>query len=149
MKKNVYVSVLPLLLVIVFCLLFIGQCAKYSKIVSRVIDGDTFVLKDSTHVRLIGIDTPEKKDPFFDSATAYVKAFVHNEKVRLEFDETKTGVFGRTLAYVYIGDICLNEELLKSGLATVTDKKYRFSKRDIYLSIEAEAKRLKKGKWKN
>ena len=31
--------------------------------VSRVIDGDTVVLKDGQRVRLLGIDTPESTDP--------------------------------------------------------------------------------------
>ena len=37
--------------------------AKYVK-VDRVIDGDTIVLMDKTRVRLHGIDTPERDQPY-------------------------------------------------------------------------------------
>ena len=37
--------------------------AKYVK-VDRVTDGDTIVLTDSTRVRLHGIDTPERDQPY-------------------------------------------------------------------------------------
>jgi micrococcal nuclease len=33
------------------------------RIVERVIDGDTLVLENGERVRLIGVDTPETKDP--------------------------------------------------------------------------------------
>ena len=37
--------------------------AKWAK-VDRVVDGDTIVLMDKTRVRLHGIDTPERDQPY-------------------------------------------------------------------------------------
>ena len=49
--------------------------AKYVK-VDRITDGDTIVLMDSTRVRLHGIDTPERDQPYGSEATAALKYMV-------------------------------------------------------------------------
>ncbi len=59
--------------------------------VARVIDGDTFVLSDSQHVRMLGINTPEiarlgkPAEPFADSAAHFVKSLIEGKQVKLTF----------------------------------------------------------------
>lgn len=108
-----------------------------------VIDGDTLVVSlnnQQTHVRLIGIDAPEstaneralakaKCKPSDlqemikqgQAAKGFVKQRVkRNEIIYLEFDQETRDKYNRLLAYVYLKDkTMLNELLLKSGNATI------------------------------
>ncbi len=87
--------------------------------VEYVYDGDTLLLTTGQRVRLIGVDTPETVkrnhpvEPFGPEATAFSRAWLSGGEVRLEFDQERLDRYGRTLAYVWIGDRMLNEELLR------------------------------------
>jgi len=88
----------------------------------RVVDGDTIVVDDHTVVRLIGVDTPETQpeeqaERLGPEATAFTKRFVSAGTVRLTFDRERVDPYGRFLAYVWVGNRLLNEELLRAGLA--------------------------------
>jgi micrococcal nuclease len=98
-------------------------------VVTRVVDGDTVEVRfggESLTVRLIGIDTPESVAPgepvecFALRASAYTEERLEGEGVRLEFDVERIDPFGRTLAYVWLGDELFNETLLREGFALVT-----------------------------
>jgi len=131
-------------------LLIIGFASlANTAVVQRVIDGDTVVLEDGSKVRLIGIDTPETKDPrkpvqyFGEEATAYTKRMLEGREVRLEFDQEKTDRYGRTLAYIFIpmpggNDIFFNERIIADGYAFAYTK-YPF--RDDYMDRFRAAER--------
>lgn len=90
--------------------------------VKRVIDGDTFVLfhvgiKGEEHVRLSGVDTPEKKSPGFDEATAFTRAWL--KQGPSELTTCKRDDFGRLLGGVVRGSESLSGALLQQGLAQV------------------------------
>ena len=71
------------------------QARQPSRIVVRVIDGDTLVLDGSERVRLIGVDTPESVDPrrpvqrFGKEAAAFTRKIVEGKLIRLEYDQTR------------------------------------------------------------
>ena len=88
--------------------------------VRQVIDGDTIILDNAEHVRLIGLDAPESRqdEKLFreakrnrediDSiikkgkkASQFVRELVQGKEVRLEYDIEKRDKYGRQLAYVY------------------------------------------------
>ena len=69
-----------------------------SGVVTEVVDGDTFVLKNDVKVRLLGIDAKAGKTP----AMAYLEKNLANEKVFLEYDRYQDDKFGRVLAWVWI-----------------------------------------------
>jgi endonuclease YncB( thermonuclease family) len=71
--------------------------AKYVK-VDRVTDGDTIVLRDSTRVRLHGIDTPERDQPYGSEATAALENMVKESVYILEVD---TDRYGRMVGQLY------------------------------------------------
>jgi Staphylococcal nuclease homologue len=77
-------------------------------IVKRVIDGNTLELSTGEKVRLIGVDTPETKDPrepvqyFGKEATAFTMQLVEGKRLRLEYDQQRQDTYGRVLAYVYL-----------------------------------------------
>lgn len=89
--------------------------------VIQVIDGDTVILTDGTRVRYIGMDTPEMTDArrvsAADAARAANEALVKGREVRLEFDVQRTDRYGRTLAYIWVGNTLVNETLLRDGWA--------------------------------
>ncbi len=122
--------------------------------VVRVVDGDTLLLEDDVRVRLIGVDTPETVapdrpvEPWGPEATEFTGQFVSGGRVRLEFDRERVDRFDRFLAYVWVGDRMLNEELLRAGLATAP-KHYRYgdAMRRRFQKAEDEARRARIGIW--
>lgn len=72
--------------------------------VTRVIDGDTVVLSNGIHVRLIGIDTPEKNACFANEATKLTENLLLNKKITLKTDVDALDQFGRTLGYLITED---------------------------------------------
>jgi len=76
-------------------------------------------------VRLNGIDAPEIKGKCAEEkevakeARDFVSNLVLNKYVRLENIESEK--YGRILADVYIGDVCLNELLIKERYAVKYD----------------------------
>lgn len=93
--------------------------------VSYVIDGDTIVLTTGEKVRYIGIDTPElNNDGAQDDECLAWAARLRNMEL-LEKGELKLvkdpavdkDQYGRLLRYVYSGDVFINEQLGREGLA--------------------------------
>ncbi len=123
---------------LVIVLIFFSLCSFRTRHceVDRVIDGDTFVC-GGERVRLIGIDCPEtsynsrlkkQNKKFRDiksvialgkKAKRYVERLLKpGTKVKLEFDVQKRDFAGRLLAYVWLPDgRMLNEVLLEKGYA--------------------------------
>jgi micrococcal nuclease len=116
--------------------------------VARVIDGDTFVLSGGKHVRLVGIDTPEKGEPFADAARALADSIFRGRAVRLEFDKkNQEDKYGRILAYAYVDGVSYNELILRRGLARVYLFRGNQPHRDQLLSAQNEARKAKRGIW--
>jgi len=105
--------------------------AEYDETVTvkRIVDGDTIRIDPAVdgldEVRLIGIDTPETKDPDCDvqpygpDALMFTRDQLQDEEVNLEFDEDREDRYERLLAYVYLDDEMFNETLLEEGYAQV------------------------------
>lgn len=102
--------------------------------VVRVIDGDTFVVRQPATearpefvgtVRMLGANTPETvkpgapPEPLGLEATKFTTAAVAAGNVRLQLDKRRVDRYGRFLAYVYVGDEHLAEQLIAAGLARV------------------------------
>ncbi len=85
----------------------------------RVIDGDTIVVLNDTHVRLLGINTPEKKEKYYNEAKDFLGNLVLNKTIMLEYGKDRKDKYGRTLAYVFLGGKNINIEQVKNGLANV------------------------------
>lgn len=123
--------------------------------VERVIDGDTLLLANAARVRLLGIDTPETKkpnhpiEPWGPEATVYTKRFIAEAggRVRLEFDRERLDQYDRVLAYVYSGDLFLNEALVREGLAVSSGYRISATKRRLLRNAEDEAKAARRGIW--
>ncbi len=137
--------------------------------VARIIDGDTFVLSDSTRVRLIGVDTPELRPRDSDvertgkdketiralarRASAYASELALGKPVELEYDSGgRTDVFGRTLAYVWVlGEdgqrlYRVNDRLVADGYANIYSR-FPFEYSEEYREYEREAREAGRGLW--
>ena len=118
-----------------------------------VIDGDTIILDGNEIVRLIGIDTPETKDPkkpvqsYGKEAYEFTKGLVEGKKVRLTYDLNKEDKYGRTLAYVYLEDgTFLNAEIIKQGYGFAY-RYFLFKYFDEFKQYEREARENEIGLW--
>jgi micrococcal nuclease len=94
--------------------------------VTRVVDGDTIEVRiagDSEDIRYIGIDTPETVKPgtpvqcFGPQASALNHRLVDGRTVGLVFDRERRDVYGRLLAYVFVGREFVNARLVQLGYA--------------------------------
>jgi len=85
--------------------------------VQRVIDGDTIEIENSTNVRLLGINTPEKKELYYEEAKQFLEDRVDKKQVKLEFSKEKYDMYKRILAYVHINDSNVNLEIIRNGYA--------------------------------
>ncbi len=121
----------------------------------RVIDGDTLELVDGTRVRLIGVDTPElgrfgqPAQPLAHEATRFTQQFLAGGPVRLQNDPyEQQDRYGRRLAYVWVEDRMLNEELLRAGLArTRIEFHYAEAMKVRFSLAEQEARQARRGLW--
>ncbi len=167
--------------IIVGIVIFLGLCAALGIVlpgieqngptggltaaeVTRVVDGDTLKVRINGQqaeqtIRIIGVDTPETKDPnrevmcYGDEATAKTQELVDHAggNVELEKDTSETDRYGRLLRYVWLpnsdGRTMLNEELVKGGYARTVvyppDVKYH----ERFSAEEERAKRQHLGLW--
>ena len=115
--------------------------------VSRVIDGDTFVLDTGEKVRLIGMDTPETYEDYYREAKSKLEALITGEDITLRKDVSETDRYGRLLRYVYVGEAFVNIELVKEGYAKAypypPDTKYKLE----FSNAEELAKQNGLGIW--
>jgi len=85
--------------------------------VARVIDGDTFVLKNEERVRLIGIDTPERGERCFEEAKNRLQELVFGKDVLLYKDKSHRDKYGRIVRFAYVDGIFVNLVLVEEGFA--------------------------------
>lgn len=87
-------------------------------IVAFVLDGDTLNCRDGERIRLLLVDSPER-GPFGTLARNALAALLPNgSEIRLELDKESRDERGRLLAYVFLPDgRMVNEMLIRQGYA--------------------------------
>lgn len=140
-----------------FLWLFAGDVRAEWANVRQVIDGDTIILENNQHVRLIGVDTPEikseynpREEYYARQAKRFVTQVIEGRKVFLEGDDAQAPLdkYGRRLAYVYLEDqTLLNRELIRQGYAeAIYFFPYKF--KEEFLTLEKQAKKERLGMWR-
>jgi len=122
--------------------------------VVRVVDGDTVEIEGNIKVRYIGVNTPELHDPrkpiecFGQAASDENKRLVEGKEIYIQKDVSETDKFKRLLRYVWVGDMFINDYLVRQGFAQVStyppDVKYVSQ----FLEAQKEAQDNKRGLWK-
>jgi len=124
-QKNKYVIILIFLIILFFAINypfldsllvdFLDEGETF--FVKRVIDGDTIVIDEDISVRLLGINSPERGEVYYNEAKEFLENLVLNKTVKLKYGKDKYDKYHRVLAYVFVGNKNVNLELVKDGLA--------------------------------
>ena len=114
--------------------------------VIKIADGDTLTLltpsNQQVKIRLAGVDTPERKQPFGNKAKQALSNLAFQKQALVEIAAKDR--YGRTIGVVFVDGLNVNAELVKQGMAWVY-RKYTDDER-LYI-LESEAKQAKRGLW--
>lgn len=123
------------------------------------IDGDTasFTTNHKTiKVRFLAINAPEiaheekPDEPYGIEAQNYTCNMLKQAKnIKLEFEAAKTDKYNRTLAWVFVDDKLLNEEIVKVGLAKVAYLYDKYKYTSQIKNAEKIAQKNKVNLWKH
>jgi micrococcal nuclease len=130
--------------------------ASADALVIRVVDGDTIEARVGDRledVRYIGIDTPETVKPdtpvqcFGPRASSFNHRLVEHQRIRLVFGVERRDVYGRLLAYVYLGHRFVNADLVRGGLARTLTIPPNDRYAPLFRHLELGAARAGRGLW--
>ncbi|MCX6744294.1 MAG: thermonuclease family protein [Candidatus Parcubacteria bacterium] len=154
-----FLKKIPIVLALILCLCLApnSQSPTDAQIfkVTRIVDGDTFVLETKDKVRLLGVDTPELHHPkkpvqcFAQEAKDFTSRQVLNQKVKLTFEGQPRDRYGRVLAWIWYGPgykKLLNAEIISQGYG-FSYRKYPTSRLEEFNRLEREARKNKRGLW--
>ena len=113
--------------------------------VVKVFDGDTFevlVGREPRRVRIHGIDTPERGQPWADRSRQALAKRVFGKAVRV--NDVETDRYGRSVGEVYADDVCVGCELVREGNAWVYRK---YTDDPVLHELEAQARAARRGLW--
>ncbi len=114
---------------------------------SQVIDGDTIALSDGRRVRYIGMNTPERDQPYYKEASEANRQWVERKNIQLEFDVEPFDQYGRVLAYVWAEGKLVNLEILKAGYANAFTVPPNVKYEARFRAVEREARAAGRGLW--
>jgi micrococcal nuclease len=148
------------LLVLAVALSALGAAAggrELEGMVVRIVDGDTIHVRIGAQiekVRYIGVNTPEVhhptrgEEPGGREASELNRQLVAGKRVRLEFDVQERDRYGRLLAYVWVGDLMVNAELVRRGYAQVMTVPPNVRYQDLFLKLQRDAREAGRGLWR-
>ncbi len=130
-----------------------------SGIVSRIIDGDTFVLESGLTVRLIGAAAPKagastsetELANIMDQAKTLLKNLTLGREIQLFFGGTRSDRYRRALAHVFVSvngsRVWIQQAMVAAGMARIYSfKDNRACIRDLQRA-ESEARAARLGLW--
>jgi micrococcal nuclease len=117
----------------------------------EVVDGDTLVVAGpggEVTVRIVGINTPEVGECFYDEATDTLAALVADGDLALVVDRSDVDQFGRALRYVETADgIDVGAELVAGGFAIARRYPPDEARADRYAELQRDAQAAGRGLW--
>jgi len=130
---------------------------KGLQLVIEVIDGDTFKVgteEKPIKIRLLGIDSPEKGECFYEESKNFAKELLEGKYVELRTDTTDKDRYDRFLRYAILpveeGDnIIVNRRLLKLGYAEILISPEDVLYKNLFNMAQGEAKAGRLGMWEN
>ena len=152
---------MPRLVATVLALLLTASVASAESLeglVVRVVDGDTIQVRVADRlekVRYIGVNTPEVhhprkgEEPGGREAAEVNRRLIEGKTVRLELDVQERDRYGRLLAYVWVGDVMVNAELVRLGYAQVMTVPPNVRYQQLFLKLQREAREAGRGLWRS
>ena len=149
------------LFAIALCLL-LASCEQPPEIpqgstvkVERVVSGQTIEIAgfaDQTpileQVRLIGIEAPDlKQQPWGPESKQKLEQLIGGQQVLLESDAQDKDRNDRKLAYLWRGEILLNEQLVKEGYALVVARSPNTKYKQRLANAQEWARLMGRGIW--
>lgn len=137
------------------------QASNRTKVIlKQCVDGDTakFIVHNKIEtVRFLAIDTPEVKhptkgrEPFGKIASHYTCDVLKKANtIELEFEDgNKTDKYNRLLAWVFVDNTLLQDDLIKKGYAKVAYLYDDYRYNNLLKVHETEAKLKEVGIWNN
>jgi len=129
---------------------------RATAVVTSDVDGDTIHVRvggRDEKVRFIGVNTPEvawyggEGECYGPAAARYTRRRLVGRTVRLVFDVRLRDVYGRLLAYVYVGDELFNLTLVRLGYATNDPVPPDTRRETTFASAETAARSRGAGLW--
>lgn len=142
---------MKLLSLVLFLLAFQAQGETLSGRVVAIADGDTLTVlvgDDQHKIRLSGIDTPERRQPFGQRAKQSLSDLAYGRSVSVDW--SKRDRYGRIVGKVLADGDDVNLEQVRRGLAWWY-RKYLLEQapedRERYAKAEHEARGARRGLW--
>lgn len=128
-------------------------CNLEGKVI-RIVDGDSITVLDSDNekhkIRLAGIDTPERKQPYGKVARQFLAKLIFKKQVCIGW--YKRDKYDRLVSVVRINEEDINLKLVKAGLAWHY-KQYQNeqseSDRELYTDAQSKAEDSGIGLWRD
>ena len=147
------------LLIVILFLLSPYSFADFNAKVVNIVDGDTIDVLDGYNqklrIRLLGIDTPERKQQFGYESYFYLNKILHGKSVVIisspDKDKPYTlGYFKRVIGKVVLNDVDINLEMIKKGMGwhfIKYKKNQPIDESHSYNKAESEARKKYIGLW--
>ena len=143
--RNSYTGRLAFLLFIAFAFPALLSAQTLQGKVVHIADGDTLTVlvdHEQVKIRLAEIDAPESHQDYGQRAKQALGNLVFGQVVTV--DDGGKDRYGRTIGRVYLGDLDVNAEMVRTGYAWV----YRQYANDKSLyALEDEARAARRGLW--
>jgi endonuclease YncB( thermonuclease family) len=127
------------------------QPASAMEAVRTVLDGDSIICASGKAIRLLGIDAPEKGQPYAREAGDFLASLVNGRPLTLVFGNVRQDKYKRTLAHIVLEadgrSVLVSEALLRRGLARMYIIPPDFLFLDRLRAAQAEALDQGRGIW--
>lgn len=140
-------------IILAICLSHAAQADTLYGRVIGIADGDTLTILDANReqhrIRLAGIDSPEKKQPFGQASKQSLSDLAYGRDVDVEWN--KADRYGRIVGKVLVSGVDANLTQIKKGMAWHY-KKYEgeqsVADRRAYAAAEDRARQQRQGLWR-
>lgn len=122
----------------------LGNSQSYNGTIIRVIDGDTYVFQTeegSFTVRMYGIDSPERDQPFSNESTEFLSKYLREDAVT---EVSGTVVYGRSIGVLFVNEQDINLLSIRNGFSWHYKE---YSNDRDYADAEDYARKNKLGLW--
>lgn len=122
-----------------------AAAGRYAGVVSRVVDGDTLILRYLEHhvsVRLEHVEAPETGAPYGEASAKSLAQLCERRNAEVMADDTDE--YGRVVGEVLCVGVSANAEQLRRGMGTLDDAA---AAPPAWRRLQAEARSAKRGLW--